>query len=59
MLMNRKLPTRMDTSTPASIDLSPEVLAERVKRLGQVRRTALSAQRLRDSITEKHGRTKA
>ena len=56
--MDRKPPVRVDSSTPAIIDLSPGVVAERVKRLAQVRRTANVAKRVRESIAEKYGRTK-
>ena len=57
--MKPKVYKRVDTSTPAVIDLSPAVIAARVRRLDRVRRTALVARPIRAALELKYGRTKS
>jgi hypothetical protein len=57
--MKPKVRKRVDTSTPVEIDLSPAVIAARVRRLDQVRRTALAARPIRAALESKYGRTKS
>ncbi len=59
--MNPKDPTdrrRVDTSTPVVLDLSPEIIAERVRKLGIMRRTAKAALAVRETLKNRDGKPK-